>query len=163
MDLKTGGRLSDESDESSIAVKATPRRKEVPPFVSIVLVVFISLSAASGVALSVIIVFFNLESDQALDFPSRIVLFAASCVSLLYVVLHLIASRTSYVKGNASPQVYGKYAAAVAFLLAQVGLLGWIGAVVTTALVAARTRLDFTRGIGRNAHWLSLLVSVVAL
>lgn len=146
--------------ESSQSRQPKPRRF---PFLSLLSLLLVLLSSGSGIALFVVIALLKLKSPG--DFASRILVLVASCMSIIYVVLHLIASRKTYIKnhGSRSPQIYGHYVVALALLLARLSLPVWIAAVVTTAVIAAKTGLDASRGIQGNVPWLNLLASVSAL
>ena len=166
---KSNEPISFDSDRESIIPDAATefrgngRKARRFPFLSFLSVLLVFLSSGSGIALFAVISALNLESPG--DFASRILLLVASCMSIVYVCLHLLASRKTYVKnhGSRSPQIYGHYVVALALLLARLTLPVWIAAVVTTAVVAANTGMDTSRGISGNVPWLNLLASVSAL
>lgn len=161
--------ISFESSRDSIIAHVTadsqngrPKSRRYP-FLSLLSVLLVLLSSGSGIALFIVIAVLKLESPG--DFASRVLLLVASCMSIAYVALHLAASRKTYVKnhGSRSPQIYGHYVVALALLLARLSLPVWIAAIVTTAVIAAKTGLDGSRGVQGNMPWLNLLASVSAL
>jgi hypothetical protein len=130
---------------------------------SLTLLAIVFLSAGSGIAFSVIVALYELQSDGNLDIPSRIVLFAASCIGVIYVLVHITASSRVYARGDGASQVIGQLAVTLAFILAWLSVLTWIGAVVMMALVAAGTGWDVARGVEGNMPWIGLLICAVAL
>ncbi|KAF9875229.1 hypothetical protein CkaCkLH20_07495 [Colletotrichum karsti] len=94
---------------------------------------------------------------------SRAVFFVASCVSLAYVLTHVIASKTAYIKNQGSPRAYGKYVSGLAFLLARLGLPVWVAAVTLTIFVAVNIGLDVSKGVQQNIPWLNVIISIASL
>ncbi|KAF4895766.1 hypothetical protein CGCF415_v011769 [Colletotrichum fructicola] len=84
-------------------------------------------------------------------------------MSLAYVLTHIIAARTAYIKNNGSPKAYGKYVAGLAFLLARLGLPVWVAAVTLAIIVAVNIGLDVSKGIQENLPWLNVIISVASL
>ncbi|CAI0641409.1 unnamed protein product [Colletotrichum noveboracense] len=133
------------------------------PVLSLISVILLFLSAGAGIALSAVVLFRNFESIEVLDPLSRAVFFVASCMSLAYVLTHIIAARTAYIKNNGSPKAYGKYVAGLAFLLARLGLPVWVAAVTLAIIVAVNIGLDVSKGIQENLPWLNVIISVASL
>lgn len=178
MDLRGHGRHSISSDDSvtlylsesnqrsgSKKARRKRSRRRACPVLALVGVVLYFLSSGSGVAISVLVVKFGLASTIAghQDIVARIILFTASCLGMLYVLLHIISARQHYVRNYASPQVNGHFIVSIAVLIARLSLLVWVATVVMNALVAAKVGLDTSRGIKGNVAWLELGIAVVAL
>ncbi|KAK1987635.1 hypothetical protein LZ30DRAFT_701515 [Colletotrichum cereale] len=133
------------------------------PALSLLSVILVFLSAAAGVTLSAIALFHNLESSEVLDPLSRAVFFVASCVSLVYVLTHLVAARITYIKNLGSPTAYGKYVTGFAFLLARLGLPVWVAAITLAIFVAVNVGLDLSKGVKQNLPWLNVIISIASL
>ncbi|KAJ9131807.1 hypothetical protein NKR23_g11565 [Pleurostoma richardsiae] len=166
MALKADDRASINSHASLISTiskqVAGRRRNRRFPTLALLSLIILFLSAGSGVALSVLIVRFKLETTN--DFPSRVLLFVASCMSLLYVLLHFFAARRTYTRReHGAPWIYGEQVCGLALLLARLTIPVWIASVVTTAIVSRKVGLDTSRRLQENVPWLTLLVSVLAL
>ncbi|KAF5512983.1 hypothetical protein CGCA056_v011554 [Colletotrichum aenigma] len=84
-------------------------------------------------------------------------------MSLAYVLTHIIAARTAYIKNNGSPKRHEKYVAGLAFLLARLGLPVWVAAVTLAIIVAVNIGLDVSKGIQENLPWLNVIISVASL
>lgn len=123
------------------------------------------LIAGSGVALSVLIVHFNLQviATGPSDLIARILLFTASCMGVLYALLHVCAARAPYVRKRAAPQVFGYFSVSVAVLLTRLGGPVWAAAVVLTALVAAQKGFDVAEGITGNVVWVQVGITSLGL
>jgi hypothetical protein len=136
-------------------------------FFALLSLILVFLSSGSGIALSVLIVVLPLPtSTEQIDFASRIVLFATSCVALLYVIFHIISARMRYVKrqGKTKPtRTAGRYVAVFTVQVARLAVAGWIGSVVLMILIEMRTGVDLSRGISGNVPGLELLVSGAGL
>lgn len=139
------------------------RAARIYPALSLLSVALLFLTAAAGIALSAVVLFLNLESTEVLDPLSRAVFFVASCMSLTYVITHIIASRTAYIKSYGSPKAYGKYVARLAFLLARLGLPVWVAATIFAIFVAVNIGLDLSNGIQENIPWLNVIICIASL
>ncbi|OBR08183.1 hypothetical protein CH63R_06948 [Colletotrichum higginsianum IMI 349063] len=142
---------------------APPKAARIYPTLSLLSVILLFLSAGAGIALSAIVLFRNLESTEVLDPLSRAVFFVASCTSLVYVVTHIVAARTAYIKNYGSPTVYGKYLAGFAFLLARLGLPVWVAAITLAIFVAVNVGLDLSKGVQQNIPWFNVIISIASL
>ncbi|KAL0937085.1 uncharacterized protein CTRU02_206816 [Colletotrichum truncatum] len=140
-----------------------PKAAQIYPILSLLSIILLFLSAGAGISLSAIVLFLNLESTEYLDPLSRAVFFVASCVSLIYVLTHIIAARTAYTKGYGSTKFYGKYVAGFAFLLARLGLPVWVAAITLAIFVAVNVGLDLSKGIRENMPWLNVIISISSL
>ncbi|WDK18385.1 hypothetical protein CGRA01v4_09670 [Colletotrichum graminicola] len=132
------------------------------PALSLLSITLLFLSSTTGITLSAMVLFHNLESAEVLDPLSRAVFFVASCVSLVYVFTHLIAARIVYIKSVGSPTVYGKYVAGFAFLLARLGLPVWVAAITLAIFVAVNVGLDLSKGVKDNVPWLNVIISIAS-
>ncbi|KAK3937762.1 hypothetical protein QBC46DRAFT_356413 [Diplogelasinospora grovesii] len=165
MATSSNDRIGSPTSAASADGRAKERRKfRVYASISLLFVIILFLSSGTGIALSVIVIVFKPPSPGGnLSLPSRTLLFAASCMSLLYVLFHVLAARKPYHKGHGPPQSYGQYVVALALLLARLGIPIWIASVVLAAIIAAGLGLNVARGLVGNIPWLNLLVSVSAL
>lgn len=158
---------NDNGTTSTTKRARTRTRRRACPIVAILGLLVHMTACCGGVALSVLIVRFGLQVTSAgrRDLVARILLFVASCMGLVYVVMHIFASREKYVRShqNGTPQIYGYFSVAVAILMMRLVIPVWIGAVVLTALVAAHTGFHISDGIQGNVVWVQLLLASVAL
>lgn len=120
------------------------------------------LSSGTGIAFSVIVVLFSLRVDG--DLISRILVFSASVVTLLYVLVHLRGSRTTYtVTQHGPPWLYGNHLHASALLLTRLGFAVWIAAIITTSMLVSKIGISFSASIPQQAIYLNLIVCAVGL
>ncbi|OAA64709.1 hypothetical protein SPI_03356 [Niveomyces insectorum RCEF 264] len=144
------------------------------PAVVLVALLVLFLAAAAGVAFSVLDVVLHLHEDARSN-PSRLVVFAASIVSVTYVGLHGAAARTHFTSVSSrdgssrlARWLYGGRSSTVlvasALLLARLILVAWIAAVVLTSLLIAQViGLSLTATVPDQAIYLNLIIGVVSL
>ncbi len=138
------------------------RHGRVLPGLALFALAGLFLSCGAGVAFTVVAVRFSLR--VAGDGPSRVVVFAASVVGLLYVVVHVWASRTRYAAAQQGPPwIYGRYLHSAALLLSRLGFALWIAAIVTTSLLLATIGISFKAGLRDQTIYLNLVICAVAL
>ncbi|KAK1561640.1 uncharacterized protein LY79DRAFT_574018 [Colletotrichum navitas] len=143
--------------------QTAPRRAaRLYPALSLLSIIFLFLSSATGITLSAIVLYHNLESAEVLDPLSRAVFFVASCISLVYVFTHIVAARIAYVKSVDSATVHGKYVSGFAFLLARLGLPVWAAAITLAIFVAVNVGLDLSKGVKDNVPWLNVIISIAS-
>lgn len=140
------------------------RRRACPILAVLGLLVHMVFSCL-GVAMSVLIILYDLQVTSAgvLGLVARILLFAASCISVFYVIMHAFAAREDYVRSRGGPQLYSFFTVAVTVMVMRLGVPVWIGAVALNALVAVQQGFDLSKGFRGNAVWVQLIISSAAL
>lgn len=135
------------------------------PITALLSLILVLIIAGSGVAISVLIVHFNLQvfSAGTFDLVARVLLFVASCMSIFYVFMHGFAAREHYVRSHGSPQIFGFFTVAVAVLIMRLGVPVWTGSVVMTAYVAAMKGFDIAQGVKGNIVWIQLIISSLGM
>ncbi|KAK2069950.1 hypothetical protein P8C59_004489 [Phyllachora maydis] len=159
---------SDDLDTTDpIANDVQPRRRRAALALALVALVLALLSAASGIALSVVVVVVvQLQSDaEPLDFAARIVLFAAACAALVYVLLHAVLARHAYSEAESaeSRSRWRRYVARAATAWACFVAALWVAATVLRTLLLVWTGVDLSRGVAGNVPGLEVLVSAAGL
>lgn len=140
------------------------RRRACPVIALLGLLIHLIISG-SGVAISVLIVRFNLQVVAAgtFDLVARILLFVASCMSIFYVFMHAFSARENYIRSHGSPQIFGYFTVALAVLIMRLGMPVWTGSLVLTALVAARKGFAVEEGFAGNLVWVQLGIASLGL
>lgn len=136
-------------------------RRHACPIAALFSLILLLIISGSGVAISVLIVHFNLQvfSAGTFDLVARVLLFVASCMSIFYVFMHIFAAREHYVRSHGSPQIFGFFTVAVAVLIMRLGVPVWTGSVVLTAYVAVMKGFDIAQGVNGNIVWIQLGIS----
>jgi len=138
------------------------RRRRRLPAVALCALLGLFLAAAAGAAFSVLAVHFGLR--VAGDLASRLLVFIASAVSLLYVVVHACGARRRFTKTpHGPPWIYGNYVHAAALLLSRLGFALWIAAIVTTALLLSTVGVGPATGLAEQSIYLNLVICIVGL
>ncbi|KAI1819622.1 hypothetical protein F4861DRAFT_124502 [Xylaria intraflava] len=129
------------------------RRRKLPSIILAALIVLF-LTSATSIPLAVALMVKAAEIEKAISLPRDLVFFSG-ILSLLYICLHIRGARKDYRReGMGPPQQYGHYLHASALLVARIGIVTWIAALVATAVLMAKTV---------RFHGLSGRVSVVNL
>lgn len=140
-------------------------RRRACPITTLLSLMLLFIISGSGVAISVLIVHFNLQvfSAGTFDLVARVLLFVASCMSIFYVVMHIFAAREHYVRSHGSPQIFGFFTVAVAVLIMRLGVPVWTGSVVLTAYVAVMKGFDIALGVKGNIVWIQLIIASLGM
>jgi len=166
IDYLNGGQLPTKrlTDGSQSQSRARSRRRACPVLGLIGLLTYF-LICGSGVAISVVVVQFNLQAigAGAADTVARILLFVASCMGLFYVLMHAFAARDPYVRSQSPSHIYGYFSVSVAVLIQRLGVPVWLSAVAVTVLAAANNGLNLAEGVKDNVVWIQLGIAVLGL
>ncbi|KAJ8123895.1 hypothetical protein O1611_g9485 [Lasiodiplodia mahajangana] len=112
------------------------RRRRRPSVILGALIVLF-LSSAGGIILAIVLMA-KVVATEAVCLSRDLLLFAG-IMSLLYICLHIRGARKNYKReGPGPPQIYGNYLHASALLVARLGIVVWITALVATAIMIAR-------------------------
>lgn len=159
VDYTDGGSLPEYDQPSKRA------RRRACPITALLSLLLLLIISGSGVAISVLIVHFNLQvfSAGTSDLVARVLLFVASCMSIFYFLMHVFAAREHYVRSHGSPQIFGFFTVAVAVLIMRLGVPVWTGSVVLTAYVAVMQGFDIAQGVKGNIVWIQLVISLLGM
>ncbi|KAI1421355.1 hypothetical protein F5Y12DRAFT_34666 [Xylaria sp. FL1777] len=136
------------------------QRKRKRPSVILAALVFLFLSSAGGIALAIVLMAKVTEIEAACI--SRDFILFAGIMSLLYICLHIYGARRDYKRGGPRPpQMYGQYLHASAVLVARLGIVTWIAALVATVIMVARAIP--LEGFSAKVPFLDLLLCVGAI
>ncbi|KAJ4388551.1 hypothetical protein N0V93_006009 [Gnomoniopsis smithogilvyi] len=140
------------------------RRRACPIIALLGLLIHLIISG-SGVAVSVLVVHFNLQVSSAgtFDLVARVLLFVASCMGIFYVLMHAFAAREHYIRTHGSPQIFGYFTVAVAVLIMRLGVPVWMGSVVLTSIVASIQGFHVVTGLEGNVVWIQLAITSLGL
>ncbi|KAI0108574.1 hypothetical protein GGR51DRAFT_570346 [Nemania sp. FL0031] len=112
-------------------------RKRRRPSVILGALIVLFLSSACGIILAIVLMA-KVAATEAVCLSRDLLLFAG-VMSLLYICLHIRGARKNYKRvGPGPPQIYGNYLHASALLVARLGIVVWITALVATAIMIAR-------------------------
>jgi hypothetical protein len=158
-------RAGSESDVTAALdgkLKSLKERRYLP-ILALISLSGLLLSSSAGVAFSVIVVVFGLRLPG--DTLSRVFVFASSVVGLLYVFVHIVASRRRFVvTQHGPPWLYGNHLHSAALILSRLGFAAWIGSVITTSLLISALRGNFRNAnLARQTINVNLVVSTLAL
>lgn len=132
------------------------------PSIALAALLTLFLSSGAGIAFSVVSLLYSLR--VAGDLPSRLLVFSASVVGIIYVVIHIWASRTHYtVTQHGPPWLYGNNLHTCAILLSRLGLAGWIAAIVLTSLLTAEIGISLAASLADQTIYLNIVICAVAL
>ncbi|KAI1505703.1 hypothetical protein F5X99DRAFT_428795 [Biscogniauxia marginata] len=136
------------------------QKKRRRPSVILAALLCLFLSASGGIALAVVLLIQPIGIEAAC-LPRDLILFG-SCMSLLYIGLHIRGARKDYIRnGPAPPQNYGNYLHASALLISRLSIAVWIAALVATAVIISKS-LPFD-GFGGKVPFLDLLICIGAI
>ncbi|KAI1438854.1 hypothetical protein GGR50DRAFT_304798 [Xylaria sp. CBS 124048] len=114
-------------------------RKQKRPAVIVASLLILFLASATGLPLSVILMIKSASIEKEAFLPRDLVFFA-SVLSLVYIGLHIRGARQDYSRdGMCPPQQLGHYLHAAALLVARLGIVIWLAALLATAVVIARS------------------------
>lgn len=150
----------------SPTIRAIKRsRRRACPVISLLGLLAHLVISGLGVAISVLAIYYHLQvaSAGSVDLVARITLLAASCMGLLYALMHVCAAREHYIRSHATPQTYGYFTVAVAVLIMRLGLPVWAVSAVLTAVVARENGFHAAEGITSNALWVQLVIACLGL
>lgn len=103
----------------------------------------------------------NILEIGAASLPRDVILFAGT-LSLLYICLHIRAAMKNCTReGSGPPQLYGRYLHASALLVARLGIVCWVAALIATAVLISRA-LPF-EGFLAKVPYLDLLICIGAM
>ncbi|KAI0546667.1 hypothetical protein F4679DRAFT_598570 [Xylaria curta] len=118
------------------------------------------LSSAGGIALAIALMV-KLVDIGAASLPRDVILFAGT-ISLLYICLHVRGALKDYTReGLGPPQLHGQYLHASALLVARLSIFCWAAALISTAIMIARSVP--VEGFLAKLPYLDLLVCIGAI
>ncbi|KAI1746126.1 hypothetical protein F4680DRAFT_400474 [Xylaria scruposa] len=118
------------------------------------------LSSAGGIALAITLMV-KLVDIGAASLPRDVILFAGT-ISLLYICLHVRGALKDYTRqGLGPPQLHGHYLHASALLIARLSIFCWAAALISTAIMIARSLP--AEGFLAKLPYLDLLVCIGAI
>ncbi|KAK5627356.1 hypothetical protein RRF57_003071 [Xylaria bambusicola] len=128
--------------------------------VILVALIVLFLSSAGGISLAIVLMA-KVKEIEAACIARDFILFAG-LMSMLYIFLHICGARRDYKRqGLGPPQMYGQYLHASAMLVARLGIVIWIAALVATAIMIARSIP--LAGFAGKVPFLDLLLCVGAI
>ncbi|KAI8951479.1 hypothetical protein F4801DRAFT_589681 [Xylaria longipes] len=138
--------------------KESKRTRRPSIILTALLVLF--LSSAGGIALAIVLMVKMVDIGAA-SLPRDVILFAGT-ISLVYICLHVRGALRDYTReGPGPPQLYGHYLHASALLVARLGIVCWVAAVIATAIMIARALP--VEGLLAKVPYLDLLLCVGAI
>ncbi|KAI0515438.1 hypothetical protein F5B22DRAFT_646712 [Xylaria bambusicola] len=136
------------------------QQKKNTPSVILVALIVLFLSSAGGISLAIVLMA-KVKEIEAACIARDFILFAG-LMSMLYICLHIYGARRDYTRqGLGPPQMYGQYLHASAMLVARLGIVIWIAALVATAIMIARSIP--LAGFAGKVPFLDLLLCVGAI
>jgi len=140
----------------------TVKQGRFVPTLSLIGLLGLFIASGAGIAFQVLTFFRPLRLDD--DLVSRALVFSASVVSLLYVIVHLRASRTHYtVTQTGPPWLYGNHLHTAALLGSRLAFAVWIAAIVTSSLLAAKIGIRLDATLPEQTIYLNLIICTVGL
>ncbi|KAI1753256.1 hypothetical protein F4782DRAFT_87887 [Xylaria castorea] len=135
-------------------------KKSRRPSIILAALFVLFLSSASGIALAVALMV-KLVDIGAASLPRDVILFAGT-ISLLYICLHVRGALKGYTReGSGPPQLHGHYLHASALLVSRLGIVCWVAALISTAVMIARALP--VEGFLAKLPYLDLLLCIGAI
>ncbi|KAI2633944.1 hypothetical protein GGS21DRAFT_120266 [Xylaria nigripes] len=114
------------------------QRKRKRPSLILAALLLLLLASTTGISVAIVLIVKASEIEEKASLP-RDLIFFASVLSLLYICIHIRGARKDYERQRIGPpQKYGNYLHASALLVARLGIVTWVGALVATAITISK-------------------------